>query len=51
MEVPAGTEMEVRLLKRLNSGKVSVEDRFEATTVNAFTVGSRTVVPGGRHGV
>ena len=45
--MPAGTELDVRLLKRLNSGKVSVEDRFEATTVNAFMVGSRTVIPAG----
>lgn len=47
VEVPAGTEMDVRLLKRLNSGKVSVEDRFEAVTVNAFTMGNRTVIPAG----
>src|SRR4029453_16869443 len=32
-EVPAGTEMDVRLLNSLNSGIAKVEDRFEATTL------------------
>ncbi len=45
--MPAGTEMDVRLSKRLNSDKVSVEDRFEATTISAFVVGNRTVIPAG----
>ena len=33
IEVPAGTEMDVRLSTKLNSGRVHVEDRFEATTL------------------
>jgi hypothetical protein len=39
--------MDVRLSKRLKSDKVSVEERFEATTVNAFVVRNRTVIPAG----
>ena len=46
-EVAAGTELEVKLLKKLNSGKVRVEDRFEASTVSVFAVGGRTVIPAG----
>jgi hypothetical protein len=46
-EVAAGTELEVRLLRRLNSGRVAVEDRFEAATVSAFVLGGRTVIPAG----
>jgi len=46
-EIPAGTEMDVRLSGRLNSGTAKVEDRFEATTLIDFTIGGRTVVPAG----
>jgi hypothetical protein len=46
-EIPAGTELDVRLSGRLNSGTAKVEDRFEATTLVDFNVGGRTVVPAG----
>ena len=46
-EIPAGTEMDVRLSGRLNSGIAKVEDRFEATTLIDFAVGGRTLVPAG----
>ena len=46
-EVPAGTEMDVRLSGRLNSGTANVEDRFEATTLIDFNAGGRTLVPAG----
>ena len=46
-EIPAGTEMEVRLSGRLNSGTTRVEDRFEATTLVNLTVGGVTAVPAG----
>jgi hypothetical protein len=47
IEVPAGTEMNVRLSTKLNSGRVHVEDRFEATTLDELKIGGRTVVPAG----
>jgi len=47
VEIPAGTELEVRLTSRLNSGTASVEDRFEAVTVEAFSLNERTVIPAG----
>ena len=37
----------MKLLRRLNSGKVKVEDRFDASTVSAFVLGGRTVIPAG----
>jgi hypothetical protein len=46
-EVPAGTEMDVRLSNSLNSGTAKVEDRFEATTLVDFNAGGRTLVPAG----
>jgi hypothetical protein len=46
-EVPAGTELNVRLSTKLNSGRVHVEDRFEATTQDDLKIGGRTVVPAG----
>ncbi len=46
-EIPAGTEMDVRLSGRLDSGTAKVEDRFEATTLVDVAVGGRTVVPAG----
>ena len=46
-EIPAGTELDVRLSGRLNSGAAKVEDRFEATTLVDFAAGGRTVVPAG----
>ena len=46
-EIPAGTEVDVRLASNLNSGGAVVEDRFEATTLIDLNVDSRTVVPAG----
>ncbi|MBI4888646.1 MAG: hypothetical protein HY824_16230 [Acidobacteria bacterium] len=46
-EIPVGTEMDVRLATRLNSGTSAVEDRFEATTLIDFNAGGRTLVPAG----
>jgi len=47
LEVPAGTEIDVRLINSLNSGTAQVEDRFEATTLVDLTIDGRTVVPSG----
>lgn len=47
IELPAGTEFDVRLQSVLNSGTAQVEDRFEATTLVDVIVGERTVVPEG----
>ena len=47
VEIPAGTEMDVRLQNTLNSGTAQVEDRFEATTLVALNIDGRTVVPAG----
>lgn len=47
VEVPVGTEIDVRLTDRLNSGIAKVEDRFEATTLVDLTVGGRLVIPAG----
>jgi len=47
MEVPAGTELDVRLGQNLNSGTAQVEDRFEATTLVDMNVNGRTAIPAG----
>jgi hypothetical protein len=47
VEVPAGTELDVRLQNTLNSGTAQVEDRFEATTLVDLNVDGRTVIPAG----
>ena len=47
VEVPSGTEMDVRLTNALNSGTVQVEDRFEGTTLVDVTMNGRTVIPAG----
>jgi TolA-binding protein len=47
VEVPVGTEIDVRLQNALNSGTNQVEDRFEATTLVDVGVGSRVVIPAG----
>jgi hypothetical protein len=47
IEVPTGTEMDVRLQTTLNSGRAVVEDRFEATTLVDLSVGSRVAIPAG----
>jgi hypothetical protein len=47
MEVPSGTEMDVRLTNALNSGTAQVEDRFEGTTLVDVNVNGRTLIPAG----
>ncbi len=46
-EVPAGTEIDARLERGLNSGTAKVEDRFDATTMVDLQENGRTVVPAG----
>lgn len=46
-EIPAGTELNVRLQTMLDSGTARVEDRFEATVVDDLVIDARTVVPAG----
>ena len=45
--VPVATEFDLRLQTPLNSGKVKVEQRFEATTILDYTIGKDVVVPAG----
>lgn len=47
MIVPVGTEIEVRLATPLNSGKATVEQRFEATVFEDFVINRRVVIPAG----
>ena len=47
VNVPVGTEFDVRLQKPLSSETAQVEDRFEATTVVDYTVDDRVVIPAG----
>jgi hypothetical protein len=47
VEVPAGTEMDVRLSNSLNSGTAQVEDRFEGTTLVDLTIDGGTAIPAG----
>jgi len=47
LEVPAGTELDVRLGENLNSGIAQVEDRFEGTTLVDMNVNGRTAIPAG----
>jgi hypothetical protein len=47
VEVPSGTELDVRLTNALNSGTAQVEDRFEGTTLVDLTVNGRAVIPAG----
>jgi hypothetical protein len=46
-EIPVGTEFDVRLQSRLNSGTARVEDRFDATTIVAYERSGRMLVPAG----
>jgi hypothetical protein len=46
-EVPVGTEFDVRLQTRLNSGTARVEDRFDATTIVPYERNGRLLVPSG----
>lgn len=45
--VPVGTEFDVRLQTSLNSGKATVEERFEATTILDYSVNGSVVIPAG----
>jgi hypothetical protein len=47
VEVPSGTEMDVRLTNALNSGTAQVEDRFEGTTLVDLNINGRNVIPAG----
>ena len=47
LDVPAGTEFDVRLSQSLSSSTNLVEDRFEATTMVDLRQGDRIIVPSG----
>lgn len=47
LEIPAGTEIDVRLSTNLNSGTAQVEDRFEGTTLVDLMIDGRNLVPAG----
>jgi hypothetical protein len=47
LEIPVGTEMDVRLTDSLDSGKAMAEDRFEGTTVADVRAGGRVAIPAG----
>jgi TolA-binding protein len=47
LEVPSGTELDVRLQAPLNSGTAQVEDRFEATTLVDVSVSGHVAIPAG----
>jgi hypothetical protein len=47
LEIPVGTEVDVRLQNTLSSGTAQVEDRFEATTVADVSVDGRVAIPSG----
>ncbi len=47
LEVPVGTQMDVRLTNSLDSGTAMVEDRFEGTTIEDLRVDGRVAIPSG----
>jgi len=47
VEIPSGTELDVRLQTALNSGTAQVEDRFEGTTMTDLSLDGRVTVPAG----
>jgi hypothetical protein len=47
VEVPVGTEIDVRLQNTLNSGTAQVEDRFEGTSLTDLNIDGRVVIPAG----
>jgi hypothetical protein len=47
MDVPVGTELDVRLQQSLSSATAQVEDRFEATTMVDLKDGDRVIIPAG----
>jgi hypothetical protein len=46
-EIPVGTEFDVRLQTRLNSGTARVEDRFDATTIAPYERNGHVLAPSG----
>ncbi|MBK5297527.1 MAG: hypothetical protein JJE40_10245 [Vicinamibacteria bacterium] len=46
-EIPVGTEIDVRLVDGISSGRNQVEDRFVAMTVVDLQLGERVVIPAG----
>jgi hypothetical protein len=46
-EVPAGTELDVRLERELDSSSAQVEDRFTATTLADLYQGNEVLIPAG----
>jgi len=47
MDIPVGTELDVRLQQSLSSATAVVEDRFEATTLVDLKEGDRVIIPAG----
>jgi hypothetical protein len=47
LDVPVGTELDVRLQRALSSATALVEDRFEATTLVDLKEGDHVIVPAG----
>jgi hypothetical protein len=47
VEIPTGTEVDVRLQTALNSGTAQVEDRFEAATLVDVTANGVVAIPAG----
>jgi hypothetical protein len=47
LDVPVGTELDVRLQQSLSSATALVEDRFEATTLVDLKEGDRVIIPAG----
>jgi hypothetical protein len=47
MDIPVGTELDVRLQQSLSSATAQVEDRFEATTLVDLREGDRVIIPAG----
>jgi hypothetical protein len=47
LEIPAGTELDARLINTLSTETAKVEDRFEATAAADLAVGGRTAIPTG----
>jgi TolA-binding protein len=47
LEIPAGTELDARLINTLTTETAKVEDRFEATAAADLSVGGRLAIPAG----
>jgi hypothetical protein len=46
-EIPVGTELDVRLLDPLSSGRNEVEDRFRASTIVDLQMNGHVIIPAG----